>query len=94
MPQLAKRPRLKLSFEEYNLLRDCVLERDNWRCQECGSMKNLQIHHMKRRSQLGGDTMPNLITLCANCHGKCHGWGLRTSEKEEAYNNRLTLGEF
>jgi predicted HNH restriction endonuclease len=30
---------------------------------------------MKRRSQLGGDVMSNLITLCANCHGKCHGRG-------------------
>jgi len=69
-----KQPRLKLAKEEYEMMRERGLRRDSWRCQECGSMQNLHIHHMKRRSQLGGDTMDNLITLCADCHGKCHGW--------------------
>ncbi len=55
------------------MVRTLVLERDGWRCQECGSMKNLQVHHMKPRSRLGGDVMRNLITLCDSCHGKCHG---------------------
>jgi 5-methylcytosine-specific restriction endonuclease McrA len=68
-----KQPRLKLNLEEYTVVRNLVLKRDGWRCQECGAMKNLQIHHMKRRSQLGDDLMSNLITLCASCHGKCHG---------------------
>ena len=36
-------------------------------------MENLQVHHLKPRSKLGGDVMVNLITLCADCHGKCHG---------------------
>ena len=69
-----KQPRIKLGAQDYDMMRERVLRRDSWRCQECGSMKNLHIHHMKRRSQLGGDTMDNLITLCADCHGKCHGW--------------------
>ena len=68
-----KRSRIKLDSEEYTIVRNLVLERDGWRCQECGSMKNLQVHHMKRRSQLGGDVLPNLITLCDDCHGKYHG---------------------
>jgi 5-methylcytosine-specific restriction endonuclease McrA len=68
-----KQPRLKLDPKEYTIVRKCVLERDGWRCQVCGSMKNLEVHHMKRRSQLGGDVMPNLITLCVDCHGKSHG---------------------
>jgi 5-methylcytosine-specific restriction protein A len=68
-----RQPRLKLNPEEYALLRNQVLERDGWRCQDCGTMKNLQIHHIKRRSQLGGDVAHNLITLCAGCHGKRHG---------------------
>ena len=69
-----KQPRLKLAKEEYEIIRKRVLERDGWRCQKCGSMASLHVHHMKRRSQLGSDTMDNLITLCADCHGKCHGW--------------------
>jgi len=68
-----KRPRFKLSPKEYAIVWKRVLERDGWRCQECGSMRDLEIHHMKRRSQLGDDAMDNLITLCSLCHGKCHG---------------------
>ena len=73
-PLRQKQPRVKLAKGEYEIIRKRVLERDGWRCQKCGSMENLHVHHMKRRSQLGGDEMDNLITLCANCHGKCHGW--------------------
>ena len=36
-------------------------------------MEGLEVHHIKRRSQLGGDMIRNLITLCVGCHGKCHG---------------------
>jgi hypothetical protein len=42
-----------------------VLERDGWRCQVCGSMQNLQVHHLRFRSHSGGDEEQNLITLCA-----------------------------
>jgi len=68
-----RQPRLKLNPEEYDLVRKAVLERDGWRCQDCGAMKDLQVHHIKRRSQLGGDVAQNLITLCASCHRKRHG---------------------
>lgn len=67
-----KKPRIKLDSEAYIILRNKVLERDSWRCQECASAENLQVHHMKSRRELGGDTMTNLITLCAICHGKRH----------------------
>ena len=68
-----KRPRIKLSPTGYLSLHNQVLERDRWRCQECGSLRNLQVHHLQPRSQLGSDTITNLITLCALCHGKRHG---------------------
>jgi 5-methylcytosine-specific restriction endonuclease McrA len=68
-----KQPRLKLNPEEYALVRNEVLERDDWRCQDCAAMNDLQVHHIKRRSQLGGDPAENLITLCATCHRKRHG---------------------
>ena len=68
-----RRPRLELNPKEYRIIRQQVLGRDGWRCQECGAMENLEVHHIKRRSQLGDDMMQNLITLCVSCHGKCHG---------------------
>jgi 5-methylcytosine-specific restriction endonuclease McrA len=66
-------PRLRLRPDEYGVLRNEVLERDGWRCQDCGAMTNLQVHHIRPRSRLGGDVAQNLITLCASCHGKRHG---------------------
>ena len=67
-----KRPRVKLNSEAYSLLRNHVLDRDKWRCQECGSFQNLQVHHLRFRSHLGDDEMTNLITLCASCHKQRH----------------------
>jgi len=67
-----KRPRLKLSPASYRILWRQVLERDGWRCQNCGSLTNLQVHHVRSRSQLGDDAESNLITLCADCHQKIH----------------------
>ena len=67
-----KRPRLKLSIEDYRLLRQRVLERDGWRCQNCGSSSDLHVHHLAKRSKLGDDALDNLITLCAKCHQTVH----------------------
>jgi len=69
-----KHPRLKLSADDYNLLRHRVLDRDGWRCQHCSSSKDLHVHHLEKRSNLGDDDMDNLITLCANCHRKQHNF--------------------
>jgi len=49
-----------------------VLERDNWRCQNCGCAQNLEVHHRTLRSQQGDDSEPNLITLCNSCHSNEH----------------------
>ena len=68
-----KKPRIKLRPAEYTEMRRNVLVRDGWRCQDCGSANNLQVHRLKSRSQLGDDMMTNLITLCASCHEKRHG---------------------
>jgi 5-methylcytosine-specific restriction endonuclease McrA len=68
-----KQPRLTLKPDEYDMLRNEVLKRDGWRCQDCGATTNLQVHHIRPRSRLGGDVMDNLITLCASCHGNRHG---------------------
>ena len=71
----AKSPRLRLDSESYRELHQQVLERDGWRCQTCGSMQALQVHHLKFRSQSGGDVEQNLITLCAECHTCMHRGG-------------------
>ena len=67
-----KTPRLRLESESYRRLHLEVLQRDGWRCQMCGRMERLEIHHRKFRSQSGDDSEENLVTLCAKCHGLIH----------------------
>ena len=72
-----KRPRLRLDPEAYKALREQVLARDSWRCQNCGAAENLQVHHIQSRSKLGHDNPENLIALCAKCHEALHRNGLK-----------------
>jgi 5-methylcytosine-specific restriction endonuclease McrA len=67
-----KRLRLRLDPEPYDQMRKQVLRRDGWRCQACGSRRNLLVHHKELRSQEGDDDDLNLITLCADCHERQH----------------------
>jgi 5-methylcytosine-specific restriction endonuclease McrA len=63
---------LRLNPEEYLSLCKRIMQRDGWRCQECGSWLNLEVHHQVFRSQGGTDEEHNLITLCTRCHTENH----------------------
>jgi 5-methylcytosine-specific restriction endonuclease McrA len=65
-------PRLRLDPISYESLRRQVLRRDGWRCQSCGTMSNLEVHHQQFRSHVGDDSEENLITVCVGCHGQLH----------------------
>lgn len=69
---VGKHPRIKLKPEAYEQLRRQVLDRDNWKCQNCGRASELQVHHLRFRSALGDDSIDNLITLCFSCHESIH----------------------
>jgi 5-methylcytosine-specific restriction endonuclease McrA len=56
----------------YDGLRQQILRRDGWRCQSCGAMSNLEVHHREFRSHSGEDSEENLITLCSTCHARVH----------------------
>jgi 5-methylcytosine-specific restriction endonuclease McrA len=64
---------VRLDEREYEKLHEKVLRRDSWRCQFCGSMTNLEVHHRQFRSHSGPDREHNLITLCNSCHSAEHG---------------------
>ena len=45
-----------------------ILERDGFKCRECGSTESLEVHHIFPK-QFNVDHSPqNLITLCRTCH--------------------------
>jgi len=70
-------PRLRLDAASYERLRQQVLRRDGWRCQACGTMSNLEVHHKEFRSRLGDDSEANMITLCTVCHASAHDVSLK-----------------
>jgi len=67
-----KPTRLRLDPNLYDQLRNQVLRRDGWRCQACGSISNLEVHHKEFRSHSGNDLQENLISLCTRCHSAIH----------------------
>jgi ATP-dependent DNA helicase RecQ len=69
---LPKAVPLRLDLSSYASLRQQVLRRDGWRCQSCGAMSNLEVHHKQFRSHSGHDSEKNLITICAACHARVH----------------------
>ena len=75
MNRIRPEARLRLDAVSYERLRQQVLRRDGWRCQACGTMSNLEVHHKQFRSHSGDDTEENLITLCNACHSSIHHCG-------------------
>jgi ATP-dependent DNA helicase RecQ len=74
MSSIGPKPeRLRLSPVSYKTLRQRILRRDGWRCQSCGTMANLEVHHQEFRSHSGNDSEQNLVTLCSACHASVHG---------------------
>jgi hypothetical protein len=61
-----KAVRLRLDPASYGALRQQILRRDGWRCQSCGTMSNLEVHHKGFRSHAGEDSELNLIALCTS----------------------------
>jgi 5-methylcytosine-specific restriction endonuclease McrA len=62
----------RLDLLSYESLRQQILRRNGRRCQSCGTMSNLEVHHREFRSHSGADSDENLITLCTACHARVH----------------------
>ena len=67
---LQKPHRVTLVGDGYKQLIERVFQRDKWTCRNpsCQSMHGLTPHHLKKRSQIGGDEMGNILALCVECH--------------------------
>lgn len=45
---------------------------DGYRCQMCGTAKNLRVHHIRYPDVLGMESVEDLVTLCDRCHEHAH----------------------
>lgn len=67
-----------------------ILERDNFKCQNCLSEDKLEVHHIIPVSKGGTKKQDNLCTLCFDCHiNIAHG----TSTSEISYDNKEQFWE-
>ncbi len=91
---LAKPVPVRLDDREYGELREQVLRRDSWRCQFCGSMTNLEVHHQQFRSHSGRTTktisLPSAIAATrqstgAHFCGRLLVFASPLTEKEHLY---------
>jgi hypothetical protein len=55
----------------WRITRKKTLKRAHYKCQICGSVKNLNVHHNTYENR-GEEKDEDLIVLCENCHGKFH----------------------
>lgn len=55
---------------------------DGFRCQMCGTAKNLNVHHLTYEN-LGRESIYDLVTLCESCHKKVHEKDLAQKEGAE-----------
>jgi 5-methylcytosine-specific restriction endonuclease McrA len=67
-------PALKNSIKISTSLRNQILERDDYTCQECGATEEdeveLQVDHKNPRSKGGSNEPSNLQVLCFDCNNK------------------------
>jgi len=83
-PALPEEPDLSLThtwngserFQGWLEARTQRLDHDEWRCTDCGSTENLDVHHLHARNwhtrQQGQEEIEQLRTLCEPCHVKLH----------------------
>jgi 5-methylcytosine-specific restriction endonuclease McrA len=57
---------------EWKDIKNAVIRKDGYKCQRCGSKRDLVVHHIQPRNDGGADIESNLKTVCKPCHIKEH----------------------
>ena len=57
---------------DWEARRKAVLKRDGFKCCNCDSLEDLEVHHMRPVSDGGTHHLNNLQTLCRKCHSWMH----------------------
>lgn len=63
--------------EVWRELRYKRLQLDHYRCAQCGTAINVQVHHIRYPDVWGMESVEDdLITLCAECHAETHKYDI------------------
>lgn len=76
-----KKYREYLASEHWSLLRARALERDGYKCVECGETGRLQVHHHRYPEDVKDSSLDDVKTLCSTCHKIEHGYGSSRFER-------------
>ena len=60
-----------MQSEDWRIIRQDALERAGFRCDECESEENLEVHH-KTYKNMGNEKDEDLQVLCKECHDEKH----------------------
>lgn len=76
--------RNKRQSRQYKDWRGSIIKRDGYKCVDCGTSHNLEVHHISLYSQNFWLRLKktNGITLCKDCHKKRHPWMCKQDRKE------------
>ena len=77
--------KISRNSKAYKLWRLKVFKRDNRTCQHCGSVVNIQAHHIKEQAQCPDLRLilSNGITICKECHIKIHPYMVKYYKTEK-----------
>lgn len=66
---LAQPPKTGAAWQQ---ARQETLERDGYRCQNCGATERLNVHHVQAWHPGDDHALGNLVTVCVPCHVRLH----------------------
>ena len=61
-----------LKTDHWKVTRAEALRRGHYKCHDCGSTTNLQVHHLTY-ARRGHERQSDLVVVCDKCHKKRHG---------------------
>lgn len=79
-----------LASKEWKAIRGRVLERDGYRCYDCGHKAN-QVHHLSYAPEvMAGNDDSQLMSLCRECHRERHPEKRRKGKHGRTYRRPYT----
>ena len=83
--QLKKNPSEHKKYgKDWRTQRNIRLEVDNYQCQQCGDINNLEVHHWTPYRFSYDNSLDNLVTVCHECHVDKHKEYIREGWIQEA----------